>query len=217
MENKPMPNRTPNLFHRSHRLPAAAVCLAGLICASHASAQVSRTQVGSTFQVVYGTVLSVEETEMEPTTSAAQGAAMGGAVGLVASHHDRGENAAKAAAAGALIAGLVARHQRKNAPSAYIYSVSLNQGGESRIITDHGDIRIDDCVSMEFGQSNNIRRVSDTHCQPDHQEVLALPDVQAAAQTEATECHNAKEVALAAETDEQLELAMKKIRIFCES
>jgi hypothetical protein len=59
--------------------------------------------------------------------------------------------------------------------------------------------------------------VSDSHCHPDHQDVLALPDVQAAAQTEAVECHNAKEVALAAETDEQLELAMKKIRIFCES
>jgi outer membrane lipoprotein SlyB len=210
-------NLTPNLFHRSHRIRAAAVCVIGLIYASHAAAQVSRTQIGSTFQIAYGTVLNVEETELEPTTSAAQGAAMGGAVGLVASRHDRGENAARAAAAGALIAGLVARHQRKNAPSAYIYSVSLNQGGETRIITDHGDIRVDDCVSMEFGQSNNIRRVSDTHCHPEHQDVLALPDVQAAAQTEAVECHNAKEVALAAETDEQLELAMKKIRIFCES
>lgn len=196
------------------------LAIGGLVLATGAAEaqRTSRAELGTAFQINYGIVEHIDVTRMDAASSAAQGAALGGTVGLIATAGDDNlRGAAEGAAVGALITGLIARHQRRNAPNAYAYTVALNAGGESKLITDHGDIKVGDCVSIESGPTNNIRRVSDTYCHPAHQDVLEHPDVAASAQNEAGECHQAKQIALDATTEEQMDLALKKVRIFCES
>lgn len=74
----------------------------------------------------------------------------------------------------------VAEHVAEGKRKAY--EVKLNSGSIIKLVTESGDIAEGDCVSVEQGQSANIRRVSSVYCEdPDH-EALKLPQVQAAAQ-----------------------------------
>jgi hypothetical protein len=41
--------------------------------------------------------------------------------------------------------------------------------------------------------------------------------LQAGAQQDAAECHTAKELAVHAKTETEMDLAMKKVRLFCDS
>ena len=45
------------------------------------------------------------------------------------------------------------------------YTVRLVGGGDIRILSDQGDIRVNDCVSVERGDFNNIRRVGSVFCE----------------------------------------------------
>ena len=199
-----------------HRRIAYGLGLAAIALCTNAAAQ-SRSQLGSTFEIQYGVVELVEVGRVEPTAAAGRGAAVGGALGLAAASHDHDvRGAVGGAVAGALISSLIAKHQKATAPNAYTYTVALHDGGETKIITDHGDIRQGDCVTLEFGETNNIRRVSPAYCDEGHREVLAHAEVHAAAHDEAMECHAAKESALAARTEAEMDLAIKKVRILCE-
>jgi len=194
----------------------AAFTLLG--AAATALGQTSRDELGSAVQIVYGTVESIEVSKLDPTASAAHGAVVGGALGLAAaSHEHNARGAAEGAAAGALISGLIAKHQKENAPNAYAYTVALVQGGESKIITDRDDLREGDCVSVEYGRTANIRRVGNVYCHSDHQAALDDPRVHANAQASAEECHAAKQIALQAKTEQDMDMALKKVRIFCDS
>jgi hypothetical protein len=54
------------------------------------------------------------------------------------------------------------------------------------------------------------------HCEYRDHEALAAPIVHAKQQTEAAECHAAKEMALQATTEVATDIALKKVRVFCE-
>ena len=193
----------------------AAFALLG--AATVAVGQTSRADLGSAIQIVYGTVEKIEVSKIDATANAGHGAVVGGALGLLAAPHEHNaRGAAEGAAAGALISGLIAKHQRENAASAYAYTVALVQGGESKIITDRDDLREGDCVSVEYGRTANIRRVGNVYCHSDHQAALDDPRVHASAQATAEECHEAKQIALQAQTEQDMDMALKKVRIFCD-
>jgi len=77
-------------------------------------------------------------------------------------------------------------------------------------ITNQGRIDVGDCVTIERGDSANIRRVSEVHCQAKDTRPSAEHAV------EAKECEAAKAAMLDAETTEALEAAVDKVRILCE-
>ena len=203
-----------NLTKVSFAIAAAAV---GVWAAhSSAGAQVARSQLGSSIQVAYGTVESVEVGKLDPTAAAGKGATVGGMLGLAAASHDNdARGAVEGAAAGALISGLIAKHQKETAPNAYTYTIALVNGSEEKIVTETGDIRDGDCVSVEQGSTANVRRVADAFCDAGHQPAIDGV-VQANAQEEAAECHASKQLAMQAKSEADMDMAMKKVRLFCD-
>lgn len=191
--------------------PALALPLLLLLTFEPVSAQeVSRNQLGSSFDISYGTVSTVEKVKIQ--SEAGKGAVTGGLIGGATSgHHHRGKHALTGAAAGALLTALLEGDRK-----AFQYTVELNNGNMTKIITETPGIVEGDCVSMEIGQTANIRRVSGVHCEHDGHEALAEPIVHAKRQSDAAECQAAKEMALQATTEEATDIALKKVRVFCE-
>lgn len=134
---------------------------------------------------------------------------MGGMIGGVTSnHHHRDEHALEGAAAGALLDG------NRN---AYKYTVELSDGGLTKVISETAAIAEGDCVAVELGKSANIRRVSSVHCEYAQRPVYGpAPVVNQKMQQDAGECHEAKQLALQATTEKATDIALKKVRVFCE-
>jgi outer membrane lipoprotein SlyB len=178
---------------------------------SVANAQsINRNQLNSSFEINYGIVVGKEKVEIK--SQAAQGAVMGGIVGGATSgHHHRGKHAVEGAVAGALLTALLEGSKKANQ-----YTVKFNDDRMTKIITETKGIREGDCVSVELGQTANIRRVSTVYCENQGHEVFADPIVHASNQSEAAECHAAKQMALQATTEEATDIALKKVRVFCE-
>jgi hypothetical protein len=85
------------------------------------------------------------------------------------------------------------------------------------IISDQTEIAVGDCVVVENAGSNraNIRRVTQTYCEPESQEVVA--ELQDEMMEEAEECLAAKRELAAAQTDEAFDRAVRKTEILCNS
>ena len=85
-----------------------------------------------------------------------------------------------------------------------------------QIVTEQTEIRVDDCVIVEeAGGRANIRRTALSACDAASQAIMNAPDIQAELQEEAAECTAAKEGLVNAETDDQMDFAVRKIKILC--
>jgi outer membrane lipoprotein SlyB len=152
----------------------------------------------------YGLVTAVGTVQKD--AKHAGGALAGGMIGaLVGPRRHRGLRIAAGAAAGAAVQGAATSGTLQQ------YTVELVSGGTSVVSTEQTDIRVDDCVSVEQGQYANIRRVSGVHCDgtgpntppPHHQKI-------------SESCDKAKTELTNANTDDTVEMAMKKVRVLCE-
>jgi len=190
----------------------AIIFTMSILVAGSASAQnIKRSQLGSSFEIRYGTVETIDRVKIQ--SQAGQGAVMGGLVGGATSgHHHRGKHAVEGALAGALLTAILEGNRK-----AYQYTVDFPDGTVTKVITESGGIVEGDCVVVELGQTANIRRTSSVHCEHgDHEALTDAPMVYAKRQTEAAECHAAKDMALQASTEEAIDIAIKKVRVFCE-
>lgn len=183
-----------------------------LVCGISASAMaVDRGSLNSTIQINYGVVQKIEHVKID--SGVGKGVVAGGLIGAGTSgKHDRTKHAAEGAAAVAILTA-IAEGKRK----AYSYEVKLSSGSVIKLVTESGGIDEGDCVAVEQGQSANIRRVSTVYCEaPDH-EALRHPHVQSKSFEDAAECHAAKEMAMHAKTEKDVDLAIKKVQVFCEN
>ena len=181
-----------------------------LVSAMVSAQNIPRNQLGSAFEIRYGRVELVNRVKIQ--SDAAKGAVMGGLIGGATSgHHHRGKHAVEGAVAGALLTALFQGNRR-----AYEYTVDFDDGSVTKVVTESGGIVEGDCVAVELGRTANIRRTSDVHCEHRAHEALAEPIVHAKRQSEAAECHAAKAMALQAMTLEATDIALKKVRVFCE-
>jgi len=181
-----------------------------LIASSTSAQNIPRNQLGSAFEIRYGTVETIDRVKVQ--SQAGKGAVMGGLVGGATSgHHHRGKHAVEGALAGALLTAILEGNRK-----AYQYTVDFDDGSVTKVITESGGIVEGDCVVVELGQTANIKRTSAVHCEHRGHEALADPIVYAHSQSEAAECHAAKEMALQATTEEATDIAIKKVRVFCE-
>lgn len=193
-------------------LLGASVVLGG--CETYGGTGSSRDQVIS---VQYGTVQSVRRAEVD--ANVAQGAALGGLLGLAAAAGTGGSRNQQIAgtAAGALIGGLV-QSQRAANNQAEEYTVLLNGGSTVRIATVHHDIQVGDCVSVEQGRHANLRRVSSVMCNSmASNDAPGYSQMHSANMVEAEQCERAKEEVLNATTEEQVRVAHQKMRALCEA
>jgi len=181
-----------------------------IVACSSTTPSVSRSQLNSSFEIRYGTVETIERVKIQ--SQAAQGAVTGGLIGgLTSGHSHRGQHALEGAVAGALLTALLEGNRQ-----GYQYMVDFDDGSVTKVVTESAGIAEGDCVAVELGQTANIRRTSTVHCEHTDHSALAEPVVHAKRQTEAAECHAAKDMALQATTHEATDIALKKVRVFCE-
>ena len=169
-------------------------------------------------RVQYGRITNVQATTVTDQTSRTVGTLVGGGIGLATGSGQSGSNRALrgigGAAAGRGVGSLAGRSQ------AFEYTVLVGGTTTVRIVSDQAGKRIGDCVAVEQGQFSNIRLVPDSRCTPAAQAAPAkkaapAPAPAAADVQQATACEQAKDQVLAASTDEEFNVAERRMRLLC--
>ena len=187
--------------------------IAFLAAATLGAAEVAHAQA----RVQYGRITNVQATTVTDSTSRNVGTLVGGGVGLATGSGQSGSNRALrtlgGAAAGRGVGTLAGRSQ------AFEYTVLVDGTTTVRIVSDQAGKRVGDCVAVEQGQFANIRLVPDSRCAPRAQAAPAKaappPAPVAADVQQATACEQAKEQVLAANSDEEFNLAERRMRLLC--
>ncbi len=170
-------------------------------------------RAGEMATIRYGTVVSMQTVDLN-NADALKGALVGGAFGAALTRSSKDSSRRRRNAAIGAVIGTAAG--AANRQTGRRYSVRTNDGTVMQIVTEQTEIRIDDCVIVEeAGGSANIRRTALSACDVASQAIMNEPDIQAELQEEAAECTAAKEGLINAETDEQMEFAVRKIQILC--
>ncbi len=171
-------------------------------------------RAGASTTVRVGEVVGVQQVKIKDN-SVAKGALVGGAIGLAFGSGKSGKSTRKRAAVG-IAAGALAGAAKPN-PTGMQYSVRTGDDVTIQVVTDQRHLRMGDCVAVEeTGGRANLRRLAQTACQAESQAVLADPEIQQEMQEEALECIEAKYQLLAAETDAQVDFALRKVAILCD-
>lgn len=161
--------------------------------------------------IEHGRVVAVEH--VQRPSSAPGGALVGGLLGLALS----GDGAAEklvGAVAGAAVGGTVTA-AAEGPLTGWAYTVALRGGRAVRIVTEYGDLREGDCVALEHGRWANLRRVSPALCEPPPPPSYAERDLAARERRGAEQCALAKEELVRAHTREEVDVAVRKVRVLC--
>jgi len=184
-----------------------AVCV--MVSVTGALAQ----RAGQMASIRHGTVVGLKTVDLN-NADALKGALVGGAFGAALTRSSKGSSRRERnAIIGAVLGAAAGAASRK---TGRLYSVRINEGTVLQIVTEQTEIRINDCVIVEeAGGRANIRRTALSACEVASESLMNEPDIQAELQEEAAECTVAKEQLINAETDEQMEFAVRKIQILC--
>ena len=168
---------------------------------------------GQSIQIQYGVVVASKY--VQESSNAGKGALIGGAIGLYSGKGKSSGTKFRRTTAGAVVGGATAS-AAQGSREAREYQVKTATGFVV-IISDQTEVHVDDCVIVENagGKNANIRRVASTYCDPASAEVVA--DLEDEALEEAQECLVAKDELLAADTDEAVDRALRKISILCDT
>lgn len=182
-----------------------AVVLAGI-----AGCEATSHRVGQSASVQFGVVQSAQEVTLD--SNAAQGALIGGTIGLMAAG---GGSRGRGAVTGAAVGGAATAAAQGNRTGTQ-YTVQMLDGSSTRIVSDQREIKINDCVAIErVGNSANIRRASSDYCDPANAE--AVRQVSDAVKSDAAHCQTAKDELAAAENDKAMDLAIRKVELLCDA
>ena len=177
------------------------------------SGGVSRADQNVPINISYGQVTNAEQVDLKSDVgkSATLGAIFGGVIGLATGQNVAG--AAAGAGAGALLGG-VTQKVSEGSSKAMSYTVRKKSGGEIKVVTDDSHLVAGDCVAVETGRTTNLRRVSNEMCgatlnHPVEQQLRSMH------QEDAQACDAAKQDLLAADSDQDVDAAIKKVRVLC--
>ena len=165
-------------------------------------------------KVDYGVVTKVSPAELgggnDGKIATAAGALLGGVTGYTLSKGSSSGKKRRGTIAGTALGGLGLNKLAKSATKGYQYDVKLANGKDVSITTEQGRIDQGDCVAIEQGESANIRRVSQVHCES--------KDAKATEEhvTEANECEAAKAAILQAKDQQEQDKAIRTARVKCE-
>jgi hypothetical protein len=179
-----------------------------IVVAITTGCETSTHRVGQSATVDFGIVRNAEQVQLDST--AAQGALIGGTVGLMAGNNRNRMGTAIAGAAVGTAAGAAAGGDR----TGWAYTVQMSSGSTTRIVTDQREIRVGDCVAVErVGQRANIRRAYAGHCEPSY--ATAARAVEGGVRDAALKCDAAKQELADATTQEAADLAVRKMELLC--
>jgi outer membrane lipoprotein SlyB len=186
--------------------------------AAASAATVTTFDAAAQSRVQYGRITNVQSTTVTDSTSRNVGTLVGGGIGLATGSGQSGSNRALrgigGAAAGRAVGNMAGSSQ------ALEYTVLVDGTQTVRIVSDQAGKRIGDCVAVEQGQFANIRLVPDSRCTPPRAQPApakaAPPPAAAPADVQqAGACEQAKTQVLAAKTDEEFNIAERRMRLLC--
>jgi outer membrane lipoprotein SlyB len=197
------------MFRRFSILSLAAAATLCVTATAHAQARVQ-----------YGRITNAQAATVTDSTARNVGTLVGGGIGVVSGSGQSASNRAlrgvAGAAAGRGVGTLAGRSQ------AFEYTVLIDGTTTIRIVSDQAGKRVGDCVAVEQGQFANIRLVPESRCTPRAQPAPAKaapppppPAPEAADVQQAAACEQAKQQVLAAATDEEFNLAERRMRLLC--
>jgi outer membrane lipoprotein SlyB len=193
----------------SNRIAGVGLVMAAVLLLDPASAVAQRK--GASAKITVGTVVGKERVQLQ--SNAAKGALVGGVLGYQTGSGKSSSRKWRNAAVGAAAMGAATRAGEGDL-TGMMYTVRLGDGSVMKVITDQTEIVQGDCVTVEqVGDSANVRRADPTMCQPASQQVVQ--ELSGELEEEAYECLEAKEQMLQAETEQQLDIAMRKVKILC--
>jgi hypothetical protein len=188
------------------------VISSGIIPVQLAQAQ----KAGSSPKIQHGIVVGVEKVALKDY-SMAGGALIGGTLGRFTSTSNRSSGSKRRrGVAGAAIGGAIGAIASSTKPKEGTqYTVKVDSG-TIKVVTDQKDIRKNECVTVEqSGNEANIRRASPEVCKPGSK--VVVEQLKPEFQEEADECLAVKKELMAAKTNEQIDQAVRKVKIICEN
>jgi outer membrane lipoprotein SlyB len=181
-----------------------------LTLAGCASSGVDRADIDTPINISYAVVTASEKVKLQ--SDVGKSAATGGVLGLLIGAVSGGDlkDAAIGAAAGAAASGAMTKIA-EGSSEAMSYTLQRPNKSEFKVVTDDDHLQPGDCVAVETGQTTNLRRVAQDLCQspPVDQDQVAR------SQKSATDCNDAKQQLLKAETTEALNAATEKVKVLC--
>ena len=188
------------------------VTLAATGCASQGGE--SRDSLNSTIAVNYGTVASVTPVKLQ--SNATRNATVGGLAGLLTQARGSGSERLVGAAIGAAVGGIATKvSEGDNMANSFV--IELTGGSTVKVVTEQQNIAVGDCVAVETGRHTNLRRVSQTQCNPPRQSHPTIdPQISQYEQGEADACHQAKESLLKARTEADINALTRKVQVICD-
>ena len=187
-----------------HKFAYAGLLAASVVLAGNAQA----TKLSA---VAYGTIVAVSQQEKDTSGGTAGGAIVGGLLGLATGKGKSGSNKALRTLGGAAAGGAIGGSVASGTDMAY--TVDLVGGGTVRVVMDSGNFHQGDCVSVERGSTNNMRRVSSEYCSHNKEVPAEYKEEHV---KEANECAQAKEELLAAKDEAGVKTAHMKMNILCQ-
>lgn len=168
---------------------------------------------GRAIAVAHGRVVGAELVQRRPVSD--EGAVVGGFLGFLLSGRSLPEKilgTMVGAAAGSAVA-----ESNAGPRQAWVYTVQFPDGRSQRVMTERPDLRQGDCVAVESARYVNLRRVADALCEPPPAAAApAEPKIEERVQAEASSCEAAKDELTKAKTKEETEVAIRKVRVFCD-
>jgi outer membrane lipoprotein SlyB len=186
---------------------AASILLAG--CATHGH------HAGQAITIQTGRVVAAEPVNLQ--SQAGGGALVGGMFGYMATSSRQGSSRrARNTILGAAAGGAIAA-SAQGSLEGRAFTVDVGSGTHVRVVTDQTEIRIGDCVNVEqAGRGTaNVRRVSRALCEAVASNTVDN-DIQKELSKSAKRCLTAKERLLDAESDAQIEAAIRRVEILCD-
>ena len=169
-------------------------------------------RAGESMTIHTGRVVGAQAVNLQ--SAAGQGVAVGGILGYAAtssrqSSSRRARNTILGAAAGGILTS-----RAEGDLNGMEYTVEIANGARVTVVTDQTEIRIGDCVNVEQAGTGtaNVRRVSAALCDTP----AVTEDIQKDFAQEADRCLQAKDRLLDAETDAEIEAAIRRVKILCD-
>ena len=168
-------------------------------------------------RVQYGRITNVQATTVTDSTARNVGTLVGGGIGVVSGSGQSASNRALRGVAGAAAGRAVGN--MAGSSQAFEYTVLIDGTTTIRIVSDQVGKRVGDCVAVEQGQFANIRLVPESRCAPRAQPAPAKaappPAAEPADAQQASACEQAKQQVLAAKTDDEFNVAERRMRLLC--
>ncbi len=161
-----------------------------------------------------GVVVATQAVNLQ--SEAGRGAVVGGVLGYAATSSRQGSSRrARNTILGAAAGSRVARRAEGNL-NGMQYTIEVGPGTQITVVTDQTEIRVGDCVNVEQAGSGtaNVRRVSPALCDAAFDNAVD-EDITAEYGRLADMCLDAKERMMEAETDEALDVAIRRVNILC--